>query len=70
MGCSDAGTEDAERERGRRSGGDGDGDDASTRTARTRGPACPFCDAPMYKRHCKYVCPQHGVVIDCSDPFL
>ncbi len=33
------------------------------------GPRCPFCEAPMYKRHCKYVCPQHGVVIDCSDPF-
>jgi len=23
----------------------------------------------MFKRHCKYVCPQHGVVVDCSDPF-
>ena len=33
------------------------------------GPTCPYCEAPMYKRHCKYVCPQHGVVIDCSDPF-
>ncbi|MFU8869314.1 HVO_2523 family zinc finger protein [Natronococcus sp.] len=32
-------------------------------------PTCPHCQAPMYKRHCKYVCPQHGVVIDCSDPF-
>ncbi|GAB7020108.1 HVO_2523 family zinc finger protein [Halostagnicola sp. A-GB9-2] len=34
------------------------------------GPPCPFCETPMYKRHCKYVCPQHGVIIDCSDPFL
>ena len=34
------------------------------------GPPCPFCEIAMYKRHCKYVCPQHGVVIDCSDPFL
>jgi hypothetical protein len=23
----------------------------------------------MYRRHCKYVCPQHGVVFDCSDTF-
>ncbi|WP_254863647.1 HVO_2523 family zinc finger protein [Halovivax gelatinilyticus] len=33
------------------------------------GPPCPFCEAGMEKRHCKYVCPQHGVVYDCSDPF-
>ncbi|WP_175607207.1 HVO_2523 family zinc finger protein [Natrinema saccharevitans] len=32
-------------------------------------PRCPHCEAPMYKRHCKYVCPHHGVIIDCSDPF-
>lgn len=32
-------------------------------------PACPHCGQVMYKRHCKYVCPSHGVVIDCSDPF-
>lgn len=30
---------------------------------------CPFCGAEMRKRHCKYVCPQHGVVYDCSDTF-
>ncbi|MFC3958176.1 HVO_2523 family zinc finger protein [Halovivax cerinus] len=35
----------------------------------TSGPACPLCEAGMYKRHCKYVCPHHGVVYDCSDPF-
>jgi len=23
----------------------------------------------MYRRHCKYVCPTHGVVFDCSDTF-
>jgi len=23
----------------------------------------------MYHRHCKYVCPAHGVVYDCSDTF-
>jgi hypothetical protein len=32
-------------------------------------PSCPHCDAALFKRHCKYVCPQHGVVVDCSDPF-
>lgn len=32
-------------------------------------PACPRCGQAMYARHCKYVCPSHGVVIDCSDPF-
>ncbi|MWV39576.1 HVO_2523 family zinc finger protein [Natrialba sp. INN-245] len=39
-------------------------------TDRSSGPTCPSCEMLMYKRHCKYVCPQHGVVIDCSDPFL
>jgi len=33
------------------------------------GSRCPMCDAAMFKRHCKYVCPQHGVVYDCSDNF-
>ena len=33
------------------------------------GRSCPMCGTGMYKRHCKYVCPQHGVVVDCSDPF-
>jgi uncharacterized Zn finger protein (UPF0148 family) len=32
-------------------------------------PACPQCDADLFKRHCKYVCPQHGVIMDCSDNF-
>ncbi|MFD1646429.1 HVO_2523 family zinc finger protein [Haloarchaeobius litoreus] len=30
---------------------------------------CPMCEERLFKRHCKYVCPQHGVVVDCSDPF-
>ena len=34
------------------------------------GRTCPICSARLYGRHCKYVCPQHGVVIDCSDPFV
>ncbi|MFB6170027.1 MAG: HVO_2523 family zinc finger protein [Haloarculaceae archaeon] len=34
-----------------------------------RGGRCPICEEPMFKRHCKYVCPQHGVIVDCSDPF-
>lgn len=32
-------------------------------------PTCPFCEIEMYKRHCKYICPNHGVILDCSDPF-
>jgi hypothetical protein len=33
------------------------------------GRLCPACDRPMTHRHCKYVCPEHGVVYDCSDTF-
>jgi hypothetical protein len=33
------------------------------------GRPCPRCDRPMYHRHCKYVCPEHGVVYDCADTF-
>lgn len=36
-------------------------------TVRTR--PCPFCGASMDHRHCKYVCPEHGVVMDCADTF-
>jgi hypothetical protein len=32
-------------------------------------PICPHCHEVLYKRHCKYICPQHGPIIDCSDPF-
>jgi predicted RNA-binding Zn-ribbon protein involved in translation (DUF1610 family) len=32
-------------------------------------PRCPACGAGLSTRHCKYVCPQHGVVYDCADPF-
>ncbi|WP_350355276.1 HVO_2523 family zinc finger protein [Haloglomus salinum] len=32
-------------------------------------PTCPMCDADLYRRHCKYVCPQHGTIMDCSDNF-
>jgi len=28
-----------------------------------------MCDQTLYRRHCKYVCPNHGVVMDCSDTF-
>ncbi|CCC41033.1 HVO_2523 family zinc finger protein [Haloquadratum walsbyi] len=34
-----------------------------------RGRPCPFCETAMIHRHCKYVCPEHGVVYDCSDTF-
>ncbi len=33
------------------------------------GRPCPRCASAMIHRHCKYVCPQHGVVFDCSDTF-
>lgn len=33
------------------------------------GRPCPLCGASMVHRHCKYVCPEHGVVYDCSDTF-
>lgn len=33
------------------------------------GRPCPLCGASMRHRHCKYVCPRHGVVYDCSDTF-
>ncbi|WP_303645876.1 HVO_2523 family zinc finger protein [Halorubrum persicum] len=38
-------------------------------TADCGGRPCPRCETPMYHRHCKYVCPAHGVVYDCSDTF-
>ena len=34
-----------------------------------RGRPCPICGASMNHRHCKYICPEHGVVYDCSDTF-
>lgn len=33
------------------------------------GRPCPLCGVGMTHRHCEYVCPQHGVVYDCSDTF-
>ena len=33
------------------------------------GRPCPACGAAMDRRHCKYVCPRHSVVYDCSDTF-
>jgi hypothetical protein len=54
---------------------DGDAPDESSsgsgsdEAATTGGRPCPRCDRPMYHRHCKYVCPEHGVVFDCADTF-
>jgi predicted RNA-binding Zn-ribbon protein involved in translation (DUF1610 family) len=36
---------------------------------KSEGRPCPACGESMYRRHCKYVCPKHGVVYDCSDTF-
>jgi predicted RNA-binding Zn-ribbon protein involved in translation (DUF1610 family) len=33
------------------------------------GRPCPLCEEGMVRRHCKYVCPRHGVVYDCADTF-
>ena len=39
------------------------------RSTSSGGRPCPVCETPMYHRHCKYVCPAHGVVYDCSNTF-
>jgi hypothetical protein len=56
------------RDGGDGSGGD-DGEQAADTAPDTGGRPCPHCDRPMFHRHCKYVCPEHGVVYDCSDTF-
>jgi hypothetical protein len=53
----------------RMSEGDGDREPAGETAADSGGRPCPLCETPMYHRHCKYVCPAHGVVYDCSDTF-
>jgi hypothetical protein len=58
---------DEETVEGRADGGAGAGTGAGA--GADRGRPCPACDAPMRRRHCKYVCPNHGVVYDCSDTF-
>ena len=47
------------------------GSDASGESAAAEagGRPCPLCAEPMFRRHCKYVCPNHGVVMDCGDTF-
>jgi hypothetical protein len=39
------------------------------RSRETGGRPCPLCGTPLFERHCKYVCPNHGVVYDCADTF-
>jgi hypothetical protein len=46
-----------------------DDDRERTADAAARGRPCPACGAPMVHRHCEYVCPNHGVVMDCADTF-
>jgi len=52
-------------------GGRAGGDDAESHAGvdDAGGRPCPMCERPMTHRHCKYVCPEHGVVYDCSDTF-
>jgi predicted RNA-binding Zn-ribbon protein involved in translation (DUF1610 family) len=55
-------------------GRDGDTTERNTDTTSSgdetdRGRPCPQCGAAMVHRHCEYVCPNHGVVMDCSDTF-
>ncbi|WP_435333513.1 HVO_2523 family zinc finger protein [Haloarchaeobius sp. TZWWS8] len=47
----------------------GDDDGSGGQETAHGGRPCPLCGEPLYKRHCKYVCEQHGVIMDCSDPF-
>lgn len=47
--------------------GVGSGDDDTVEAPPGR--PCPHCGASMFRRHCKYVCPEHGVVFDCADTF-
>lgn len=53
----------------RMSEGDADREPTGETVADSGGRPCPRCETPMYHRHCKYVCPAHGVVYDCSDTF-
>jgi predicted RNA-binding Zn-ribbon protein involved in translation (DUF1610 family) len=47
----------------------GKSSDPESVTDVTGGRPCPLCAEPMIHRHCKYVCPTHGVIYDCSDTF-
>ncbi|MFB6234292.1 MAG: HVO_2523 family zinc finger protein [Halopenitus sp.] len=49
--------------------GDGSADETSATIETNQGRPCPLCGTSMHHRHCKYVCPEHGVVYDCSDTF-
>jgi hypothetical protein len=42
---------------------------AASVSEETNGRPCPVCDEQLFRRHCKYVCPNHGVVMDCGDTF-
>lgn len=47
-----------------------EGDATGANDDEVRGRPCPYCGASMRHRHCEYVCPAHGVVMDCSDTFF
>lgn len=50
-------------------GDEGAGSVDHAETEEPAGRPCPLCGASMHHRHCKYVCPEHGVVYDCADTF-
>lgn len=51
-------------------GGAGSDADADAGVETVEGRPCPYCGASMRHVHCEYVCPAHGVVMDCSDTFF
>jgi len=50
-------------------GDETDSDGGAVSGANGGGRPCPRCERPMVHRHCKYVCPEHGVIFDCADTF-
>jgi hypothetical protein len=62
-------SEPTERADGDTDRGDAPGSDPGGRGGDHGGRPCPRCGEPLVHRHCKYVCPVHGIVYDCSDTF-
>ncbi|MEZ3115384.1 HVO_2523 family zinc finger protein [Halobaculum sp. MBLA0147] len=69
-------TEEGSESDGGVAGGDAGGSDVCARVGEEsaaaredHGRPCPQCGATLVHRHCEYVCPNHGVIMDCSDTF-